>query len=313
MEVEGPEDPVVFLEQAVNKDASGQESAPGIVPDESSQDNMLPELENRVSHAVDDGTVEPPCKASHPCAGGPHEDTLEVTEDGVVPELQAPQAEAQPPEAAPPGPAVLEASASPSEARTAGPSGPGALGQVQGEAGRGAGPATPVAPESPAKDGSGREEAAASPTGPESPRPPAADTSKAHACSPARPSDLPTRDVLRPYPPALGASVGNILPTTYFAVTPKIGMGKPAITKRKFSPGRPRSKQVGRGRRAALWVALVREPRSRLQGDRTGDLGLGVWNIFRESCEFTVLNLGWAYLEFQLSCEMQINLFDYSF
>lgn len=33
MEVEGPEDPVVFLEQAVNKDASGQESAPGIVPD----------------------------------------------------------------------------------------------------------------------------------------------------------------------------------------------------------------------------------------------------------------------------------------
>lgn len=34
------------------------------------------------------------------------------------------------------------------------------------------------------------------------------------------------------------------LSTTYVALTPKIGMGKPAITKRKFSPGRPRSRQV---------------------------------------------------------------------
>ncbi|KAI1891323.1 hypothetical protein AGOR_G00142620 [Albula goreensis] len=34
--------------------------------------------------------------------------------------------------------------------------------------------------------------------------------------------------------------------TTFFPVTPKIGMGKPAISKRKFSPGRPRAKQ-GRG------------------------------------------------------------------
>lgn len=32
--------------------------------------------------------------------------------------------------------------------------------------------------------------------------------------------------------------------TTYVSLTPKIGMGKPAITKRKFSPGRPRSRQV---------------------------------------------------------------------
>ncbi|KAG9334330.1 hypothetical protein JZ751_008216 [Albula glossodonta] len=31
--------------------------------------------------------------------------------------------------------------------------------------------------------------------------------------------------------------------TTFFPVTPKIGMGKPAISKRKFSPGRPRAKQ----------------------------------------------------------------------
>lgn len=32
--------------------------------------------------------------------------------------------------------------------------------------------------------------------------------------------------------------------TTHIPLTPKIGMGKPAITKRKFSPGRPRVRQV---------------------------------------------------------------------
>uniref|UniRef100_A0A8C2FJX8 Histone-lysine N-methyltransferase 2C n=1 Tax=Cyprinus carpio TaxID=7962 RepID=A0A8C2FJX8_CYPCA len=36
-------------------------------------------------------------------------------------------------------------------------------------------------------------------------------------------------------------SVSN---TNFFPLTPKIGMGKPAISKRKFSPGRPRVKQV---------------------------------------------------------------------
>lgn len=33
MEVEGPEDHMVFLEQAVNKDVAGQEPAPGVAPD----------------------------------------------------------------------------------------------------------------------------------------------------------------------------------------------------------------------------------------------------------------------------------------
>lgn len=33
MEVEGPEDHVVFLEPSVNQDGGAQESAPGIVPD----------------------------------------------------------------------------------------------------------------------------------------------------------------------------------------------------------------------------------------------------------------------------------------
>lgn len=32
--------------------------------------------------------------------------------------------------------------------------------------------------------------------------------------------------------------------SAFYPLTPKIGMGKPAISKRKFSPGRPRAKQV---------------------------------------------------------------------
>lgn len=52
------------------------------------------------------------------------------------------------------------------------------------------------------------------------------------------------RDVPHSQPPALPSTAGSALPTTYISVTPKIGMGKPAITKRKFSPGRPRSRQV---------------------------------------------------------------------
>lgn len=36
-------------------------------------------------------------------------------------------------------------------------------------------------------------------------------------------------------------------PAAFFPLIPKIGMGKPAISKRKFSPGRPRAKQVSDG------------------------------------------------------------------
>lgn len=43
--------------------------------------------------------------------------------------------------------------------------------------------------------------------------------------------------------PSLGDH-SSLIPTTLIPLTPKIGMGKPAITKRKFSPGRPRVKQV---------------------------------------------------------------------
>ncbi|KAI4898222.1 hypothetical protein NFI96_005840, partial [Prochilodus magdalenae] len=40
-----------------------------------------------------------------------------------------------------------------------------------------------------------------------------------------------------------GETSSNVPSATFIALTPKIGMGKPAITKRKFSPGRPRVKQ----------------------------------------------------------------------
>ncbi|XP_036437673.1 histone-lysine N-methyltransferase 2C isoform X1 [Colossoma macropomum] len=41
-------------------------------------------------------------------------------------------------------------------------------------------------------------------------------------------------------------------PVAFFTLTPKIGMGKPAISKRKFSPARPRVKQVAWSSRSTL-------------------------------------------------------------
>ncbi|XP_041698132.1 histone-lysine N-methyltransferase 2C isoform X5 [Coregonus clupeaformis] len=49
-----------------------------------------------------------------------------------------------------------------------------------------------------------------------------------------------------PSHPTLGENGSSFSSTTVIPLTPKIGMGKPAISKRKFSPGRPRVKQ-GRG------------------------------------------------------------------
>lgn len=56
------------------------------------------------------------------------------------------------------------------------------------------------------------------------------------------PKELPQSHTISP----LGDH-SNVGPTTttLIPLTPKIGMGKPAISKRKFSPGRPRVKQVG--------------------------------------------------------------------
>lgn len=54
----------------------------------------------------------------------------------------------------------------------------------------------------------------------------------------ASPRETPTHGHNTP-----GYSPG-VSPAAFFPLTPKIGMGKPAISKRKFSPGRPRAKQV---------------------------------------------------------------------
>lgn len=43
---------------------------------------------------------------------------------------------------------------------------------------------------------------------------------------------------------APGEPSSNVPSATFIPLAPKIGMGKPAISKRKFSPGRPRVKQV---------------------------------------------------------------------
>ncbi|KAL0966145.1 hypothetical protein UPYG_G00291500 [Umbra pygmaea] len=51
------------------------------------------------------------------------------------------------------------------------------------------------------------------------------------------------REPPQPLHPTLGEHSSSVLPTTLIPLTPKIGMGKPAISKRKFSPGRPRVKQ----------------------------------------------------------------------
>ncbi|XP_070307688.1 histone-lysine N-methyltransferase 2C isoform X12 [Odocoileus virginianus] len=295
MEVEGPEDHMVFLEQAVDNDVAGQEPTPGIVPDAvhvhpggqqrsnppercdargllvsaSSQDKMNPESENQISREADGEAVEMCPKVARTCEC-PSENSTEGTQGtaALPPQLVVLQEEVQPlgepnvavsPEESRPPEVTIESVILPLETLVS-PDGestslcsaehlavereqrenpePSAFMDLE------AAPAV----ESQVKDGlcqEGRSVKRSSETEPSSSS--AADTSKAHvSSSPALSSDLPSHDMLHSYPSTPNASVGNILPTTYISVTPKIGMGKPAITKRKFSPGRPRSRQ-GRG------------------------------------------------------------------
>lgn len=234
---------------------------------ESSQDKMNPESENQISREVDGEAVEMCPKVTHTCEG-PSENSMEVTEsaDALPPQLvvlqeevksvEEPNVVVSPEESRPPEVTIesviipLETLVSPDGESTSlcstehlavereqreNPE-PSAFMDLE------AAPAV----ESQVKDGlcqEGRSVKLSSET--ESSSSSAADTSKAHvSSSPALSSDLPSHDMLHSYPSTPNASVANILPTTYISVTPKIGMGKPAITKRKFSPGRPRSRQV---------------------------------------------------------------------
>ncbi|XP_045352213.1 LOW QUALITY PROTEIN: histone-lysine N-methyltransferase 2C [Leopardus geoffroyi] len=297
MEVEGPEDHMVFPEQVVNEDISGQESTPGIVPDavhihteeqlksnspesldthdllisESSQDKMNPALENQISQEADSEKMEMSSKVMHICDENQNENKMEVTENVDVLthqitvrhedlQLEEPKMLASAEESRPPKLSVESATGPPEALRSpceestslcskehlAVERVPEAMEQKESSESSAVFMDFEMAPvvESCVKDGLCQEDKSVKlPSETELSFSSAAGVSKANASSSPLSSDLPSQDTLHSYPSTLSASVGNIMPTTYISVTPKIGMGKPAITKRKFSPGRPRSKQ----------------------------------------------------------------------
>lgn len=85
---------------------------------------------------------------------------------------------------------------------------------------------------------------------------PALPTPLAQETSPRQPLQTHILPLLGEHSSAPPTTISNATTTTttttLIPLTPKIGMGKPAITKRKFSPGRPRVKQVG------CWVSRQR-------------------------------------------------------
>lgn len=228
---------------------------------------MNPELENQISHAVNNEKMETSSKVTPICDEDQSENKMEVTES-IAPQLPVQEepgfeeAEvAAPAEEARPLDAVsecvttpLEPLVSPCQEGTSCPTEPVAVERMQEETEHKENPkpSSALTDSEPTPAGQSCVEAELCPDGPVKLSSEAeslsasGDASKASTSSPPPPADLPSRDVLHACPPPLGASAGNVTPVTCISVTPKIGMGKPAITKRKFSPGRPRSKQVGR-------------------------------------------------------------------
>ncbi|KAM5205546.1 histone-lysine N-methyltransferase 2C isoform 7-T7 [Hipposideros larvatus] len=270
MEVEGPEGHVVFLEPAVNKDVGSQESTPGIVPDESSQDKMNPELENQIAPAVDNEKMETSSKVMHVCDEDQNENKMEVTENVEVlahqitvqealplfeePKMATCTEESRPPKAIESVTVSPETLVPPCEESTSlCPKEQLALERVQEEREHKETPEPSsafmdfeMAPAagSCGKDGFCQDGSVTLPSELAPSLSAAGDRGRATVSSPPPlTSHLPSHDLPHGYSPALSAAVGSSMPTTYIPVTPKIGMGKPAITKRKFSPGRPRSKQ----------------------------------------------------------------------
>ncbi|XP_057589867.1 histone-lysine N-methyltransferase 2C isoform X5 [Hippopotamus amphibius kiboko] len=292
MEVEGTEDHMVFLEQAVNKEVDGQEPAPGIVPDvhihagepqrsdppgsrdmrgllipESSQDKMNPELGNQISHDVDSEEMETCAKVTRTCDEDQNENKMDVTEstEALAPQvvvqeevqlLEEPNVVVSSDASRPPEVIVESVTVASlggkstslcSKEQLAVERVPEEMEQKENPEPSTAFMDFEMAPatESCVKDGLCQEgKSVKLPSETESSFSSAADISKANvSSSPALSSDLPSHDMLHSFPSTPNASVGNIMPTTYISVAPKIGMGKPAITKRKFSPGRPRSRQ----------------------------------------------------------------------
>ncbi|XP_060052806.1 histone-lysine N-methyltransferase 2C isoform X2 [Erinaceus europaeus] len=243
----------------------------GLLTSASSQDKMNSELENKISHEVDSDKIEITSKVMHVCDEDQNGNKMEVTENVEIFDHQiivqqeeldsSERANVTPAEEPrPPGLTVesvtipLDALVSPLE--QSGTSCPEeqlvmeeALDAERKENSEAPAPSPSLEMTPPmeggVKDGSREEDRPVTlPSDTEPALGAAAEVSKARASSsPPLPPDPPSHDVLHSFPPALSASVGSIMPTTYISVTPKIGMGKPAISKRKFSPGRPRSKQ----------------------------------------------------------------------
>ncbi|XP_006873731.1 PREDICTED: histone-lysine N-methyltransferase 2C [Chrysochloris asiatica] len=298
MEVEGPEDHVVFLEQEISKDMKGQAFTTGIVPDavevhteeqpkvpeslvhtdcllisESSKNKMNPELENMISHEVESEKLEMPSKVMHICNEDQNDNKVEVTENidlivhqniGQQEELQLSKElkvvvtseESRPSRltidgvSVPPETLMPPREASTSLCSKEQLSAERLQEEMEQKTNSESSSALLEFEMTPAieccvKDSSCQGDTSLKlPSETESSFSSAADVSKANvSSSPTLSSDLPSHDMLHSYPSTLSSSAGNIMPTTYISVTPKIGMGKPAITKRKFSPGRPRSKQ----------------------------------------------------------------------
>ncbi|XP_042638152.1 histone-lysine N-methyltransferase 2C [Orycteropus afer afer] len=291
MEVEGPENHRIFLEQAVSKDVKGQEFTPGIVPDvevhieeqqkapeslatdcllisESSENKMNHELQKKFSHEVDSEKLELSSKVVHICDEHQSENEMELTENIKViaqqdvvqqEELQLseePKMEVSPEELRAPKLTIESVSVPPETLMSPCEESTSLCSKEQlsterlqeemeqkGNSESSTGfmefEMTPAI-EGYVKDSSCQGERSLNlPSETESSFSSAVDISKA-----THSSDLPSHDMLHhSYPSTLNSSAGHIMPTTYISVTPKIGMGKPAITKRKFSPGRPRSKQ----------------------------------------------------------------------
>nr|XP_020033146.1 histone-lysine N-methyltransferase 2C-like isoform X2 [Castor canadensis] len=292
MEVEGPEDKVVFLERAVDKDGT-----PGVVPDvqvhteeqqksnppgsldtddllisESSHNKMDPELENEISHEIGSEKMEISSKMMTICEAQ-NEDKMEVMENLEVlthpiivqheklqlleeTKLVVSKEELSPPKSTmesvtvPPKALVSQSV----ESTSLGSKEQLVVERAQKEMEQKENSElstglidferTSTVEDCVKDDPCERDKSTKLPSEADSSLSSLAGISKASmSSSPALPSDLPSHDMLHGCPSALNSSAGNIMPTTYVSVTPKIGMGKPAITKRKFSPGRPRSKQ----------------------------------------------------------------------
>ncbi|XP_075811528.1 histone-lysine N-methyltransferase 2C isoform X4 [Microtus pennsylvanicus] len=263
-----PDEVQVYIEDLQKSNSPESLDTGGLLTSESSDNKMKPELVNEIPQEIESEKMETLSKGVHVCEEEENEDRMEVTENievlphqTIVPqeELQLseePEAvskeEPSPPQSAAQF-AAPEALLSPHSESSSSCKETFVIERVQDEMEQKENSEFPtgcvdfemtLAVDNCVKDGSCQgEKSVKLAAEEESSFSSAADLSKADMSSSSTLClDLPSCDMLHGYPSALNSAAGN-MPTTYISVTPKIGMGKPAITKRKFSPGRPRSKQ----------------------------------------------------------------------